>query len=166
MEAGETVPARELRIAFCRDWWADFEGTAAQLTGEGLLPKGAELPAGTESLRWSAAGMRYWLRRTRPTDHKGPMRTWLGLDHWCIRVTVERRDHYWIDRRRLERQEAELKAARHALTFEGMREHDRRWKAICAARSDAKFQAFKARVPGLIPPKRGRKPKARTDMQA
>lgn len=167
--ADKTVPdaicaqqAPELRIEIWRDEWAQFEGTASQLTAEGLIPEGFKWPQAASDMRWTANGFDYWLRRTRPEGHKGPMSSWLELDNWFVRVDVEGRDHRWCTRRKLERQAEELRKAFHRQTRAGQAEWDAEWRRYWDTRRDEAFQAFKAKVPGLIPPKRGRKPKAQS----
>ena len=54
----------------------------------------------------------------------------------------------------------DLKAEFYRHTAAGSREWERSFKRYYATVTDDKFQAFKAKIPGLIPPKRGRKPKA------
>jgi hypothetical protein len=148
---------RELHIEMWLDEHVQFEGTAAQLQAEGLIPDGIEWPRGAGDLRWEANGFTYWLRRTRPVGHKGPMRSWLVMDNWFVRIEVTGRDYGWRTRRYLERKAEELRAEYHHYTAAGSAE----WHAKCdrywATVDDRKFQAFKALIPGLVPPKRGRK---------
>ena len=150
----------ELHIIIWRDEWFQYVGTAAQLMAEGLIPDGFEWPQAADPKRWEASGFAYWVNRQRPSGHKGPMRSWLELDSWCIRVEVAGRDRQWPMRRSLERKAAELKAEFYRHTAAGSREWERSFKRHFATVTDDKFQAFKAKIPGLIPPKRGRKPKA------
>lgn len=153
---------RELIIDVRRDDWVQYEGTAAQLIAEGLIPEGFEWPRAAAEARWQANGFDYWLRRIRPAGHKGPMRSWLELDNWFIRVEVTGRDCHWHIRQRLKRQAEDLALAIHRHTAAGAAEWNAHWDRYCATVRDKGFQAFKEKVPGLIPPKRGRKPKAAT----
>lgn len=155
-----TDTAPELRIEIWRDEAASYIGTAAQLQAEGLIPVGFVWPQAAADKRWQAGGFDYWLRRTRPEGHKGPMKSWLELDSWWVRVKVTGRDYNWQTQRRLERQAEELRRAIYRETPAGSREWNTNWRRFDAANCDTNFQAFKAKVPGLIPPKRGRKPKA------
>lgn len=158
---------RELRIEIRRDDYAKFVGTAAQLVSEGLIPEGVEWPLADSEKRWEVNGIVYRLYRVRPVGHKGPKGSWLNLDNWAIRIGVIGRDFDWRTRRLLERQAEELRAAQYRYTDEGSREwrenHDRWW----CAHEDKAYQAFKAKVPNLIPPRRGRPPKraAATDSE-
>lgn len=151
---------RDLIIDVRRDDWVQYEGTAAQLVAEGLIPKDFEWPRAAADKRWEANGFDYWLRRTRPEGHKGPMRSWLELDNWFIRVEVTGRDYHWRTRQSLKRQAEELAAAYHRHTAAGSAEWNANWKRYWATVEDKAFQAFKAKIPGLIPQKRGRKPKS------
>ena len=151
---------RELLIDIWPDFWAHYEGTAAQLEAEGLIPEGFEWPQAAADKCWEAGGYAYRLRRTRPDGHKGPMRSWLELDNWFVRVSVPGRNGAnWGARRRLERRSEELKADYYNQTAAGSLKWEANWARYLAAINDVKFKAFKALIPGLIPPKRGRKPK-------
>ena len=149
----------ELHISIWQDEWAEYSGTAALLKAEGLIPEGFEWPQAADPKRWEANGFSYWVNRRRPSGHKGPMRSWLELDNWFIRVQVAGLDRQWPVRRGLERKAEELKAEFYRHTAAGSREWHRNFERYYATVTDRKFQAFKAAIPGLIPPKRGRKPK-------
>lgn len=150
---------RELRIEIVQDQWAQFEGTAAQLQAEGLIPDGLKWPRANSDEYWEANGFKYWLRRTRPEGHKGPPSSWWVLDNWFIRVTVVGRDYAWGRWQQLQRRAEQVRADYRRYTDEGAREWNEGWERRNRAANDEAFQAFKARVPGLIPPKRGRKAK-------
>jgi hypothetical protein len=161
-DAQQLVVARELNIQIWRDLWAQFTGSAAQLQAEGLIPHGFEWPRATADKRWEANGFTYSLQRRRPEGHKGPMRSWLEVDNWCVRVEVPGHDYHWRVRRDLERKAEELRAEYCRHTAAGAREWNAAWRRYWQTVEDKRFQAFKALVPGLVPPKRGRKPKAET----
>ena len=154
--------APELRIEIFPDVWVQYVGTAAQIQGEGLIPADFEWPRAAANKRWEACGFAFWLRRFRPDNHKGPMRSWLELDNWLLRVSVAGRDCHWHARRSLERKAEALRAEYHRHTPEGAREWEAAWDRYWQTVKDQRFQAFKALVPGLVPPKRGRKPKTET----
>ncbi len=160
-----TDPAPELRIEIWPDDWAQYTGTAAQLQAEGLIPDGFEWPKAAADQCWEAHGFDYWLRRTRPDGHKGPMRSWLEVDNWLLRVSVTGRDYHWRTRKGLERKAEALRAEYHRHTAAGAREWDAAWRSYWQTVEDKRFQAFKNLVPGLVPPKRGRKPKTPTVAQ-
>lgn len=160
--AHELPAERELIIDVRRDDWVQYEGTAAQLIAEGVIPEGFEWPRAAADKRWDANGLDYWFRRTRPEGHKGPMKSWLEVDNWVIRIQVTGRDVHWCNRRAIERKAEELRdeiyrqspAGRHA------------WNASCGAywkaHEDKAFQAFKSI---LVPERKrpGRKPKGAPD---
>lgn len=158
--AAASVIEPELHIEIWPDDFVFYTGSAAQLRAEGLMPDGFEWPKAAETHHWSAGGFDYWLRRMRPKGHKGPMRSWLVMDNWLLRVHVTGRDRQWTIRRALERKSEDLRAMYFRQTAEGARQ----WEAACSryfqALDDKRFQAFKALVPGLLPPKRGRRPKS------
>ncbi len=151
---------RELKIQIWQDEYAEFEGTAAQLVAEGLIPDGFKWPRAAADVRWEANGFSYWLRRTRPEGHKGPMRSWLGMDHWFVRVYVTGRDREWHANREVQLKAEELRAVIRSHTVEGEREERANSARYWKAHDDKAFQAFKRLIPGLVPPKRGRKPKS------
>jgi hypothetical protein len=153
---------QEIIIDVNPEWgWVRYEGTAAQLIAEGLVPQGLEWPRAASYKRWSAGGFDYRLRRTRPEGHRGPMRSWLEIDNWSVRVTVMGRDQRSLTLFSLERRADELRAAFHRETPEGRREWDAFVNRSWAARQDKAFQNFKA----IFAPERrkpGRKPKNRS----
>jgi hypothetical protein len=161
-DAQQLVGARELNIQIWLDEWARFTGTAAQLQAEGLIPDGFEWPRAAADTRWEANGFTYWLRRVRPGGHKGPMRSWLQADSWSVTMRVTSRDYHWGVRRALERKAEELRAEYYRHTTAGAREWSAAFDRYWQTRQDNRFQVFKALVPGLVPAKRGRKPKAET----
>jgi hypothetical protein len=152
--------AQDLRIGIFQDEFVDYEGPAAALVAEGLIPEDFTWPRAAASRIWNANGFRYWLQRRRPQGHKGPMRSWLELDNWSLRVKPEGLSYWQTNLLQLKRQEREIQQRRWFLYGEGKVEWERRFDRFLAAERDKRFQAFKALVPGLVPPKRGRKPKA------
>ena len=157
--ANDATP--ELCIVIQPDDRANYIGTAAQLEAEGLIPPNFKWPSGATYQHWEAGGYSYSLRRIRPAQHKGPMRTWLTLDHWSLSVYVTGRDYRWYEQRKLERQAEALRAEYHRRTAVGMSEWDAAWRRYRQAVQDQNFQAFKSMVPALAPPKRApRKAKA------
>ena len=95
------------------------------------------------------------MRRCRPEGHKGPMRTWLEIDNWWVRIRLTGRDRHWSARKKLDRQAEELRAAYHRQSSAGQRERDFRWKLYWNACDDKAFQAFKAIfIPGRKKPGR------------
>lgn len=149
---------RELHITILRDDYAQFEGSAAQLRAEGFIPHDFKWPHAAADKHWEANGFDYWLRRTRPADWKGPMKSWLELDNWFVRIEVTGRDYIARNRLRLDRKSAELQAEYRGCTPAGRHERHAKLARCVAARLDRDFQAFKELITGP-PPKRGRKTK-------
>lgn len=166
--ANNTVPdtvlppqSQELRISIWPDHFARFEGTAAQLVAEGLIPDGFEWPKAKTDKYWQSNGFKYWMRRVRPEGHSGPLRSWLEADNWFVRVTVEGRDQLWHERRYVERKAEELRKAAYQVSPVGKVEDADAFRRYLATIGDNAFQAFKDKVPALNPPKRPRKQKTR-----
>ena len=139
-----------------------YEGTAAQLADEGLIPQGLSWPQAAADKRWQANGYSYWLRRCRPKAHKGPMRSWLELDHWFLRVYVVAHDFEWRWQRELQRKAESLRADIYFHSALGAQECSAKWHRYWKAQEDEAFQTFKKLIPGLVPPARGRKAKSQT----
>lgn len=140
--------ARELRIFLYPGNFARYEGSAAQLAAEGLIPEDLTWPQAARSAVWDDNGFDYCLRRCRPEGHKGPMKSWLALDHWSLTVHVTGRDWTWSARGRLERAAQALRDEIHAQSPAGQREWQANWNRWLAAHKDPAFQAFKA---GVLP---------------
>lgn len=136
-----------------------YEGTAAQLVAEGLIPEGFEWPRAAADKRWEANGFDYWLRRTRAEGLKCPMRAWLEMDNWFIRVEVTGRDWTWRARRNIEEKAEALRDEIYRQSAAGRREWEVNWSRDRKTQEDKAFQAFKS----IFVPERkkpGRKPKA------
>ena len=160
--AGTTFVEREIVIDVNPEWgWVQYEGTAAQLIAEGVIPPGLEWPRAAADKRWEAGGFDYWLRRTRPEGHRGPMRSWLEMDNWFVRVTVTGRDQRSLKLHSLERRAEELRRDFYKQTPQGRRESDAFFNRSWAAASDKAFQKFKASI-APEPKRPGRKPKSRS----
>lgn len=159
--AQEPQAERELMVSLRPHglgFW-EFEGTRAQLEAEGAIPAAAKWPAiGAAAVKWKAGRLSFSLRRVRPPGLKGPMRLWVNGDWWALRCELigapSCLEQRVIDARRALEREAFLASPA------GQRAWDEQWRRRCAAERDSAFQAFKARVPGLVAPKRGRKAKA------
>lgn len=155
ISASGAQPERELFIRIWRDEHAQFEGTAAQLIAEGLIPDGFQWPLSKNSVEWQAGRHTYWLRRKRPSDHKGPMRSWLTMDYWFVRVGVVGRDSRWSEKKRLA---DSIKEMAYRNSSKGFAEQEARLRRYMASMDDKGFQAFKDKVPGLARAKRCRQP--------
>lgn len=145
------------------DGLAEFRGTRAQLESELAILAKVTWPEGFADLRWHDDQFDYWLRRGRPDGAKGPRKQFIDADWWYFRwdpINVES-----PQQQQLKRKAKELADLAYRLTPRGRAEHDRHWKRYWASRDDAKFQAFKALVPGLVQPRRGRRPKSAEQTQ-
>jgi hypothetical protein len=143
--------ALDVAVSFIADFCTDFEGTAAQLTAEGLLPGDFEWPAGDRRACWTANGVDYEVFRTRPNGHKGPKRSWLTLDNWCLRIKVADPTGSRRLQRVIERKARELEDEIFRQSAQGARDCDVRFSRYVNACQDGAFQAFKT---ALLPPRR------------
>ena len=138
------------------DFW-EYEGSRAQLEAEGVIPSTTEWPEGAENLYWNDSCFQWSLGRTRPEGLKGPMALWTNGDWWNLRCSDL---HNRSDARRILEIRRKLADELYRQSPAGRREWDAAHGRYMKAQHDQDFQAFKAMIPGLTPPKRGRKPKA------
>lgn len=136
---------------------AEYQGTRAALEAEGVIPAGTKWPDGFDDLFWEDDKFRYWLRRKRPEGIKGPRKQFLDLDWWMFRCDPLNAKP--VDIRNVERKVKELADIIHRQSAKGQAEWSTQWNRYWEARKDDKFQAFKALIPGVNRPKRGRRPK-------
>lgn len=80
--------SRELIIEIQPRMCVRWEGTAAQLTDEGLIPQNFEWPYGRGRKCWEAGDFTFWLERCRPSGTKGPMSVWVHGDWWFLRRSL------------------------------------------------------------------------------
>lgn len=136
---------------YCRDI-AWLTGTRRALESEGVVPENMQWPSGFNEHTWQAVPLKYKIRRNRPAGIKGPRRNFLEIDWWSLRIepVVE------PDRAALAIAEKakELRDAIHSHSPQGIAERSRMFKRYWKAVMDDDFQAFKAKIPGLIPPPR------------
>jgi hypothetical protein len=147
-----------MAIYYDDDGFVRFEGTAAQLISDGLVPESFVWPQKLADAHWSGNGLNFCVRRVRPRGHKGTYRTWADLDSWAVSVTVAGRRGEWYVQRRFKRMAHELEEQIFEHSREGHHQWKVKWDSWSKARDDKAFKAFKALVPGLTKPKR----KART----
>ena len=148
-------PERELHIEIWPRHSTSFYGSRAQLEAEEFIPDGTEWPCGQGSASWQAGAFTCSLHRVRPPNTKGPMRVWVAGDYWDLTRKLTNGPSYGAIR--IQEKAAELAEV---LSFQDPKECWRRsvrWGQFVKSKKDTRFQAFKALVPGLIPPKRGRK---------
>ena len=150
---GEREQRIDLRPFGWRRW--DIEGTRAQLEADGAIPPGTQWPAGVRRLTWTAGPLEFELRRTRPAGMKGPMRLWVEGDWWLLVCTQVEREH--PVQTEADNVRRELERLTYLQSPAGQREHSEQWRRYWKARDDKAFQSFKALIPGLNPPRRGRR---------
>ena len=156
----EAQTERELTVLIRHDHgcW-EYLGTRAQLEAEGVIPAGTKWPEGAQSLRWDAGRFRFWLRRTRPEGLKGPMRLWTSGDWWFLRCDLIGGPGYL--QLRIMDKKRELAAEIYRLSPAWEREWSASYKRFKAANNDDAYRSFRALIPALNPPRRGRKPAQR-----
>lgn len=146
----------EIKILPCGVACWEFVGSRAQLQAEGVIPTDAQWPEGLDTYEWESASLKFSLRRTKPSDLKGPRKVWAGVDWWVLRGSHKGAPPFAI--REIQRKRRELEAAMYRETLEGRREASVLWHRYWQAREDKAFQVFKAKVlPQGIKP--GPKPK-------
>ena len=143
--------------------YCEYFGTRAMLEAEGILPENINWPEGFDGNRWDDGRFKYWLRRVRPEGIKGPKKAFLGVDWWMLRW--ELLNGLSFAERALAQKRKELEDMLHRQSPAVMLESCAAEKRYWAARKDDKFQAFKALVPGLVRPRRDRKPRSVTQTQ-
>ena len=151
------IDAREMRVdirPYGLDFW-EYEGTRAQLDAEGVIPPSTKWPEGVQRLYWSDDRFTWCLVRTRPLGLKGPMSLWASGDWWGLRCSDL---HNRSDARRVAEMKRGLADELYRQSPAGQRAWNAAFERRMKAQRDQAFQAFKLLIPGLIAPKRGRKP--------
>lgn len=136
---------------------AEFQGTRAMLEAEGIIPANTKWPEAYEDLWWDDGKYRYWMRRQRPDGAKGPRRLFVAVDWWSLRQQLIAEN---CVNRELRRKEQELTEYAYRNSAAGQAEWLRQFDSYMKACADEKFQAFKALIPGVLTPKRGRRVKS------
>lgn len=146
---------REITISVYPGDYVEYEGTADQLLAEGLIADGFEWPRAAADAHWEVDGFDFRLRRTRPTGHKGPMRSWLEMDNWLVRV--RKAGMHWCQRRAVEQKAEALRDEIHRQSAAGQREWEAHYRRYSETQKDKAFLAFKSI---LVPERKksGRKP--------
>lgn len=140
----------EVEILIFQDSYVAYHGTHAQLVNEGLIPEGKALPNKDEQIAWRQGAYEFALRRVRPEGHKGPKRSWHALDFWCLEVYSTAHPSSEVRHRKLLRLAFEVQAK---LMQAG--QPDRLLALYRQAMDDTAYQAFRRRIPGLMPAPRG-----------
>ncbi len=155
--AGTDATTKEILVCTPFDDIAEYQGTRTALEAEGVIPAGTKWPNGYDDLCWEDGKYRYWLSRRRPDGAKGPRKLFIDVDWWRLRFDPLHAESFVA--RKLKRKTKELADFVYDLSDKGRAESYKDWITYCETTKDEKFQAFKALVPGLIQPKRGRKHK-------
>ncbi|QTB47922.1 hypothetical protein [Burkholderia pseudomallei] len=145
------VVEREMVIEWQKGYYFQYQGTRAQLEAEGVIPDGLEWPTGRNNAAWRRGEQHFLLRRCKVPGAKQRVSEWGGVDWWCMHVS---KDHV-LDPEIAE-QAKKLRAMIYERSPQGKAARAEHWRRIDAAYRDEKFQAFKALIPGLVAPKRGR----------
>ncbi|WP_154671176.1 hypothetical protein [Paraburkholderia mimosarum] len=145
---------RELQIRIDIERYTEYKGTRAQLEAEGIIPPDLEWPEGGRDTEWTSGQTEYVLCRCRPDGLRGPNSVWLrgNYDCWMLRIFPGGCADVINSQIRLK-----LREVHRALYFrsaEGQACSTRTWQAAAKAHTDERFQAFKALIPGLVPPPR------------
>lgn len=156
MSTSPILDPQELVVYFHRDLgFCEYHGTRAQLEAEGLIPDGLEWPRNYADLRWESDEFKFFLSRRRPAGAKGPQRQFFNCDWWHLRWEPIASPS--LEERRIQRKFRELAAMIQRHSPEGEAEWTRNYFRYMDACQDKGFQAFKALVPGLVPPLRARR---------
>ena len=135
--------------------FSEFVGSRAMLEAEVIIPDGTNWPKGYDELCWQDGKFNYRLRRQRPEGAKGPRRYFAEFDWWCLQW---QRIHTPTSvSPSIALKQKALADELYSLSAEGQEQWSRNYKRYLTTVNDEKFQAFKALVPGLIRPKRGRR---------
>ena len=137
--------------------FSEFVGSRAMLEAEGIMPEATMWPEGYNVLRWQDGTFDYRLCRQRPEGAKGPRKQFIDCDWWCLRWKLSNQPSH--AERAIAHQSKALKDEIYRHSAKGQAEWDKQLSCYLEAAMDKKFQAFKALIPSIIRPKRGRKPK-------
>ncbi|MDB5774777.1 MAG: hypothetical protein JWP38_910 [Herbaspirillum sp.] len=169
-----TMPSSEMKVAvastsqqlviYLAIGIVEYRGTSAMLEDEGIIPANFKWPIGYGEFRWASGKFKYWLRRKRPEGAKGPRKDFFDCDYWhlrCAPVVMPDSAQSCIANKAKDLADAIYWQSPKGRA-EWYLECDRCRKAL----KDEKYQAFKALIPGLAAPKRGRPSKTITQQGA
>lgn len=134
--------------------FSKFVGSRAMLEAEGIIPDGTKWPDGYDDLYWQSGQFDYWLRRQRPEGAKGPRRIFADVDWWCLRWELTNAPS--PAERAIMRKTQALNDEIYRHSAKGREEWAKNFGRYLETTKDDRFQAFKALIPGLVRPKRGR----------
>lgn len=153
MSTSVNTPSQEMIVRLQPEHgYCWYEGTRAQLEAEGLIPESLQWPKGYTRRHWNSGMFQFLLFRKRAPGLKGRHR---DGDWWALRWRHQDHSHVRTLQIRLRLQELEEMTRR--CSPEGEAEVWQRLSRCEAADRDARFQAFKALVPGLLQPPRPRR---------
>jgi hypothetical protein len=153
MNAPVVTPA-EMTIRLGKYGITEFQGTRAMLESEGIIPANMKWPEAYDNVHWDAGKFEYWMRRERPDGARGPRKLFVDVDWWCLRQQVIGESFFYFE---LKRKTRELAEYAYRNSARGIADSNMSYKFYAVACADEKFQAFKASIPGLAQPKRGRR---------
>ena len=122
---------------------SEYRGTRSALESEGVIPAKFTWPEGFDRVDWEDDQAGYWLMRARPEGANGPRKLFATIDWWALRIEPHSRKLQQVRNIEIKRKELEDAIFRASTKFEQQCER------FYASKDDAKFQAFKALVPGL-----------------
>ena len=154
--SNSTPLSDDLRISITPGVRCCFEGTSAQLRAEGLIPKKEKWPARDIPCQWTAAGFHFDLRRKKPEGLKAPKAEWMTVDNWLLVRSLNDDGCASWDEAIIREKMQEIERIKFRNSRDGRIQADKWGDAY----RDQDYQAFKARIPGMIKPKLGRKAKA------
>lgn len=152
-----TIPQELIVIIDYKGWdITEYLGTRVMLEAEGIIPPGTEWLEGYFDLRQKDEKFRYWLRRRRPPEAKGSRKQFENVDWFCLRWELLNSPN--AEERQIARKKKELDHTIYHHSTQGRKEWSVRvrYERLREAERDMQFQAFKAKIPGLVPIKRGR----------
>lgn len=135
---------------------SEYFGTRAALEAEDLIPEGITWPERFNAHEWEDGLHCYWLRRCRPAGVKGPRKLFLEVDWWWLWMGPGL-NHRSCSELEIRQKAKALADEIYRRSDEGMREWAEMQRRLCESHKDAAFQVFKARIPGLVLPRRCRK---------
>lgn len=133
----------------------EYRGSRAMLEDEGLIPEGFKWSKKYADAFWEEGSLKYWLRRKRPEGVKGSRKQFENVDWFCLRFSLI--NYPSFSQIKIARKAKELKELIYRNSPQGIAEEESCLARYLKAQKDKQFQAFKARIPGLIPVKCVRK---------
>lgn len=129
-----------------------YEGTAAQLIAEGLIPDGFKWPKRTKYVSFEVGQFTYWVGRRRPRGMKGPMKAWAEGDYWHMQRSLVADEGTCWKAAQVYEKTIEL--------AEVIRRDTPEWRRVfhlaSKAKKDAQYMAFRQQLTGELKRGRGR----------